>query len=174
MSITFISNPEIQLVIGNRNLPRRAKPSDGKSKRKSEATQVKFNDRELELLIKLNELNVEEKETSTNENRKVKLSKKDKTTSLSLSEVKQLKEELGDSSYLCDLIDIAELKLPENEIAERNPVLEKRIQRLKAEQEQRVYNSMTKNVDSSRKFMPEETISFQCKFRCTYEISPVR
>jgi hypothetical protein len=165
MTTSFITNPEIRLIISNKNIPRRKKSSDGKSKKKSEPQQVKFSDRELELLLKLNDLKVEEK-TSTNEVSKEKLSKNDKTTSLTLSEVKQLKEELDDSSYLCDFIELAELKLPQNDIVERNPVLEKRIQRLKAEQEQRVYNSMTKNVDSSRKHMPEETIAFQCKSRC--------
>lgn len=159
----FIKTPDIKVLISNRNLPRKEKTKDGSASTPSEPKQVKFTDRELDLLKKVNELDIEPT-TTTNENIAEKTSKNDKTTSLSLLELKQLKEDLGDSSFLCDIIAGAQLKLPENEIVERNPVLEKRIQRLKAEQEQRVYQSMTKNVDSSRKFMPEDTISFQCKF----------
>lgn len=161
MSISFITNPEIQLVISKKSLPNKKKSNDETSSQSVVTKPVKFSDRELDLLRKVNELKVDE--TSTKEIKKDKTSKKDKTTSLSLSEVKQLKRDLDESTYLCDIIDGAELKLPQNEVVERNPVLEKRIQRLKAEQEQRVYNTMTKNVDSSRKFMPEDTISFQCK-----------
>lgn len=158
MSISFITNPEIQLTISNKSLPGKKKVVDGAN---SSSTQVKFSERELELLKKINKLETSEKQ---NENKAKKSSKKDKTTTLSLQEVKDLKKQFGDSSFLCDIINSAELKLPENEFVARNPVLEKRIQRLKAQQEQVEYNSMTKNVDASRKHIPEETISYQCKF----------
>lgn len=161
----FIKTPEIQLVINSKSLPSKQKANDGAASHPAVTKQVKFNEWELDLLKKVRELKIDEKtSTTTNENIAEKSSKKDKTTSLSLADVKRLKEELGEGSYLCDVIAGAQLILPENEIIARNPVLEKRIQRLKAEQEQRVYNTMTKNVDSSRRFMPEETIAFQSKF----------
>lgn len=165
MSTAFIVNPEITLVISSKSLPSKKSTKDEKSSHKPCDAQVQFSKRELELLKKVNDLEVEK--LSTKGKKKEKLVKRDKTTSLTLSELKGLKNELGDSAFLCDILDEAELKLPENEIVERNPILEKRIQRLKVQQEQRVYDSMTKNVDSSRKYQPEETISFQCKFHCS-------
>lgn len=162
-NISFILNPEIKLVLSNKSLPGKFKSSDGKSSQRSATEQVKFSERELELLQKVNKLELEKISTKVSSDEK---SKKDKTTALTLSEVKGLKKELGEATYLCDVFDGADFRLPENEIVERNPVLEKRIQRLKREQEQRVYNSMTKNVDSSRKYEPEETISYQSKFQC--------
>uniref|UniRef100_A0A182T5G2 Biogenesis of lysosome-related organelles complex 1 subunit 5 n=1 Tax=Anopheles maculatus TaxID=74869 RepID=A0A182T5G2_9DIPT len=65
--------------------------------------------------------------------------------------------------YLHALLRGCELKLPQNPIQERNPVLEARCQRLRKEQEDREYHRMTKNVDSIRKHMPEETLSYQMK-----------
>lgn len=158
---SFIVNPEINVVISIKDLPAKFKTNEGKSSRSSVTAQVKFTERELDILKKVDKLEADKK--STNLNSKKASLKKEKTTSLTLPQLKQLKKDIGDSAFLCDFVDSAELRLPENEIVERNPVLEKRIQRLKAEQEQRVYNSMTKNVDNSRKYMPEETISFQCK-----------
>ncbi|XP_035896668.1 transmembrane protein 199 [Anopheles stephensi] len=65
--------------------------------------------------------------------------------------------------YLHALLRGCELKLPQNPIQERNPELEARCQRLRKEQEDREYHRMTKNVDSIRKHMPEETLSYQMK-----------
>ena len=161
MSTSFIVNPEIKLVVSKKSLSALNKNNDVKEIKVTTQPQVKFSDHELDLVKKLNELKLESK--STNEKKKEKSLKRDKTTTLSLAELKQLKANLADGTYLCDILDEAELILPENEIVERNPILEKRIQRLKAEQEQRVYNTMTKNVDTRRKFEPEETISYQCK-----------
>lgn len=162
---SFINNPEISLVVSNKSLPKKVSSKNEKSSQPSSSPLVTFNHRELELLLKLNDLKVKNSsgKSSTNEKKKEKQSKRDKTISLTIQEVKELKAGLEESEFLCDIIEDSELKLPENEIVERNPELEKRIQRLKAQQEQRVYNSMTKNVDSSRRFQPEETISFQCK-----------
>lgn len=159
---SFIVNPEIKLLISSKSTSR--KPATKDASHKLTSSQVKFSERELDLLKKVSELKLEK--LSTNESTKEKHVKHGKTTALTLLELKQLKHDLGDNLFLCDIIDGAELKLPENEIKERDPELEKRIQRLKAQQEQRAYNSMTKNVDSSRKFIPEETISYQCKFQC--------
>lgn len=162
---SFIINPEVNLIVSNKSLPKKKTAKNEKSSHPSSLPLVTFSQRELELLIKLNDLKVGKSsgKSSTNEKKNEKQAKRDKTTSLTLQEVKELKADLGESEFLCDIIEQSELKLPENEILERNPVLEKRIQRLKAQQEQRVYNSMTKNVDSSRRYQPEETIAFQCK-----------
>lgn len=65
--------------------------------------------------------------------------------------------------YLNQLLKGSRLVLPKNEILERNPELEARCVRLRLEQEQRMYNAMTKNVDSSRQKLPEDTISYQSK-----------
>uniref|UniRef100_A0A182QXE2 Endoplasmic reticulum-based factor for assembly of V-ATPase n=1 Tax=Anopheles farauti TaxID=69004 RepID=A0A182QXE2_9DIPT len=65
--------------------------------------------------------------------------------------------------YLHTLLAGCLLKLPENPIQERNPELEARCQRLRKEQEDREYQRMTKNVDTVRKHMPEDTISYQMK-----------
>lgn len=163
MSTAFIVNPEITLVISSKSLPGSTRSQDVKSSNESTEVQVQFSNRELEILKKVNDLKLEK--VSTNGKKKEKVVKRDKTTSLRLPELKALKSELGDNKFLCDIIDGAELQLPENEIVERNPVLEKRIQRLKQQQEQRVYESMTKNVDSTRRYQPEETISFQSKLQ---------
>lgn len=172
MSTSFIVNPEIKLFVSSKNIPRSKKSKDEKSSHKSTSSHQKFSERELDLLKKVSELKFDK--LSTKENKRENHVKRDKTKSLTLPELKQLKSNLGESTYLCDIIDGAELQLPENEIVLRNPELEERIQRLKAQQDQRVYNSMTKNVDSSRKFIPEETISYQRKFQCIWDIVQVR
>lgn len=65
--------------------------------------------------------------------------------------------------YLHELLDISELILPRNEVVERNPVLEARIQRLQKEQEDREYRAMTRNVNMSKKFVVEDTLAYQSK-----------
>ncbi|XP_017058563.1 transmembrane protein 199 [Drosophila ficusphila] len=65
--------------------------------------------------------------------------------------------------FLHQLIESSELILPENEIKPRNPELEARCQRLRAEQHNRDYLKMTKNVDAGLKHYPEDTISYQIK-----------
>lgn len=66
--------------------------------------------------------------------------------------------------YLHEIIKGSQLILPQNEITERNPDLEARCQRLKREQDDLKYRMMTKNVDCSRSYEPEETISYQGEF----------
>lgn len=151
MSTSFIVNPKITLVVAKKSLSAIIEGNTDPGKR------VSFNDRELDLLRKVNKLDLE---PPRGENKK-EISKRDKTSSLSLKELKQLK---AGGTFLCDVIETASLVLPQNERVERNPELEERIQRLKREQEQRVYNIMTKNVDTRRKYEPEETISYQCEF----------
>lgn len=65
--------------------------------------------------------------------------------------------------YLHELLEGSKLVLPKNETIVRNPELEARCQRLKREQDERSYQSMTKNVDCSRTHAPDESISYQCK-----------
>ncbi|XP_035788002.1 uncharacterized protein LOC118464644 [Anopheles albimanus] len=65
--------------------------------------------------------------------------------------------------FLHVLLADCPLVMPENPVQERNPVLEARCQLLRKQQEERDYNRMTKNVDSIRKHMPEETIGYQVK-----------
>ncbi|XP_016984006.1 transmembrane protein 199 [Drosophila rhopaloa] len=65
--------------------------------------------------------------------------------------------------FLHQLIDTCELILPENELKPRNPELEARCERLRAEQHNRDYLKMTKNVDAGLKHYPEDTISYQIK-----------
>lgn len=65
--------------------------------------------------------------------------------------------------YLHELLEGSELLLPPNAQIPRNPELEKRCQKLRIEQENERYRNMTKNVDSSRKRLPEDTLSYQMK-----------
>ncbi|KAJ6641269.1 Transmembrane protein [Pseudolycoriella hygida] len=90
---------------------------------------------------------------------------------INLNDVKWLNKKLTEKRnvdadfdvYLNELLSGSRLMLPKNEILERNPELEARCVRLRLEQEARVYNAMTKNVDSSRTKLPEDTISYQIK-----------
>lgn len=108
---------------------------------------------------------------SKNKARQIRAKQREKELSkltLNLSDLKWLhqhllKERKADSSisYLYELIEGSQLVLPPNEYIERNPQLEERCQRLKREQEDQRYRLMTKNVDCSRSYEPEETISYQ-------------
>uniref|UniRef100_A0A182M0Q4 Endoplasmic reticulum-based factor for assembly of V-ATPase n=1 Tax=Anopheles culicifacies TaxID=139723 RepID=A0A182M0Q4_9DIPT len=91
-------------------------------------------------------------------------------TLLNLSDIKWLYTTLKEMRqtdptvpYLHTLLKGCQLRLPANPIQERNQELEARCKRLRKEQEDREYYRMTKNVDSIRKHMPEETISYQMK-----------
>lgn len=112
---------------------------------------------------------------SKNKARQIRAKQREKELSkltLNLSDLKWLhqyllKERKTDSSisYLHELIEGSQLVLPSNEYIERNPELEERCQRLKREQEDQRYRLMTKNVDCSRSYEPEETISYQGKLK---------
>lgn len=67
--------------------------------------------------------------------------------------------------YFHELFEGSEVILPKNVEVERNPELEKRCQLLKNQQQNRVYQKMTKNVDNMRQKHPEDTISYQCKLK---------
>lgn len=63
--------------------------------------------------------------------------------------------------YLHELIEGSEMILPPNQQIPRNPEVEQRCQRLRIEQENQKYRSMTKNVDSIRRRLPEDTFGYQ-------------
>lgn len=72
-------------------------------------------------------------------------------------------QESSSKKYLHELLAGCSLVLPKNEMQERNPVLESRCQKLREQQDQYLYNKMTKGVDMQRRLMPEDTISYQIK-----------
>lgn len=115
------------------------------------------------------------KSSSKSETKRLKLMQKEQQRSkliLHLNDLKWLnallveKRKLNDNNpeYLHVLLEDATLLLPKNEIQERNPELEARCVRLRQEQNARVYNAMTRNVDSSRRQIPDDTIAFQSKY----------
>lgn len=65
--------------------------------------------------------------------------------------------------YLHELLEGADICLPEPKVTPRNPELEARIKKLQAQQDARDYKAMTKSVDSFRKHLPEDTIAYQSK-----------
>lgn len=166
MSTSFVTNPEVRVAISNKHLPKKNNKSSNKSNQNVEQKLIQFSEHEIEILKKVEKLSEldESPPPSPRENR-IKSNKKDKVTEFTIPQIKKLKSELDNSTFLCDLIDFSaiKLKLPENEIIPRNPELEKRIQRLKAEQEQRTYENMTRNIDSGKARLPEDSIAFQCK-----------
>jgi len=65
--------------------------------------------------------------------------------------------------YLHELFDDSDVILPTPKEMPRNPELEARIQKLAAQQNNREYQAMTKSIDSSRKFLPEDSVAYQSK-----------
>ncbi|CAL1681734.1 unnamed protein product [Lasius platythorax] len=65
--------------------------------------------------------------------------------------------------YLHELFDDSNVLLPMPKETPRNPELEARIQKLRAQQNAREYQTMTKSIDSMRKFLPEDSIAYQMK-----------
>jgi len=67
-------------------------------------------------------------------------------------QLKKLREHLRSTpGQFHDLVTKCEMILPKPELAPRNPVLEARIQNLKAKQAQKEYDKMTDNVDPLRR-----------------------
>ncbi len=129
-----------------------------------------FDDDELDESIE----NLSSKPMSKNQALKQKRLRREKERAkltINLNDIKWLNNKLTEKRnadadfklYLNQLLKGSRLVLPKNEILERNPELEARCVRLRLEQEQRMYNAMTKNVDSSRQKLPEDTISYQSK-----------
>ncbi|XP_015436221.1 PREDICTED: transmembrane protein 199 [Dufourea novaeangliae] len=77
-----------------------------------------------------------------------------------LEEHRKAKQE---NVYLHDLLEAADIELPTPKVTPRNPELEARVQKLKAQQDAREYRAMTKSVDSIRRELPEDTIAYQMK-----------
>lgn len=75
--------------------------------------------------------------------------------------------------YLHDLLKNSIILVPENKKVERNPELEKRCEQLKIQHENKLYKTMTKNVDNIRIRHSEDTIGFQRKFSNLYLIMAI-
>ncbi|XP_013149322.1 PREDICTED: uncharacterized protein LOC106111725, partial [Papilio polytes] len=77
--------------------------------------------------------------------------------------INKLREEGKDVPYLHVLFEGSQIELPENGIVKRNPDLEARCVKLRAQMEAREYRKMTKSVDNVRMRFPEDSISYQMK-----------
>lgn len=114
-------------------------------------------------VTKANTENVSEK----NEN----LEEKSKGPYLITSDIEWLYSHLqsrkikGDKNipYLHVLLEGIHVEMPKNKTIKRNPVLEARCVKLRAQQEAREYRKMTKSVDNVRMRFPEDSISYQLK-----------
>ncbi|XP_043198086.1 transmembrane protein 199-like [Amphibalanus amphitrite] len=85
---------------------------------------------------------------------------------LSLEAMRWLRERLtaeGQQEPLFDLLAGGTMELPSPVTQERNPELEARCQRLRAEQEERSYRKMVRNVDSNRFKEPSLEIGKQMR-----------
>ncbi|KAK3596313.1 hypothetical protein CHS0354_014799 [Potamilus streckersoni] len=75
---------------------------------------------------------------------------------IKIKDVKSLHKEINDircstdqpKVYLHEMLEGSDLHIPEFKCHARNPILEARIQRLQAQQENREYNNMVRNVQS--------------------------
>lgn len=105
---------------------------------------------------------------SCDQNKEMRDQLKLSTKYLQLSHIKWVYSIIGinkydqDSKYLHDILFACAIILPKN-ILKRDPVLEARCQMLRAKQENQNYIKMTKNIDSTRSTLPEDTISYQVK-----------
>lgn len=66
--------------------------------------------------------------------------------------------------YLNTLLEGSDIRIPKNQRIKRNPVLEARCVKLRAQQEAREYRQMTKSVDNVRLRFPEDSISYQSEY----------
>lgn len=80
------------------------------------------------------------------------------------------KRENGDKNvpYLHVLIEGSHIEMPDNQVIKRNPDLEARCVKLRAQQEAREYRKMTKGVDNVRIRFPEDSINYQCNVLFSY------
>ncbi|KAF3422874.1 hypothetical protein E2986_01145 [Frieseomelitta varia] len=102
----------------------------------------------------------------------IKKSTKDKQKDilLKLNELQWLNKYLEEyrtinmeSIYLHELLEEDDIKLPTPKVTPRNPELEARMQKLRAQQNAIKYRAMTKNVDTTTRNLPEDSISYQMK-----------
>lgn len=91
---------------------------------------------------------------------------------LSLVDVKWLKaflvkyrETRREEIYLHELIRGAKVVLPQPKVIPRNPELDARVKKLYAQQQNKVYQRMTKHVDNFRSKAPEDTLAYQSKHK---------
>ena len=88
---------------------------------------------------------------------------------LSIEDIKWLKSFIAEKKqdekvYIHELLEGVDVILPQPKVTPRNPELEARVKKLKAQQQNRDYKAMTKSVDSLRKHLPEDSFAFQSKF----------
>ncbi|CAD1480547.1 unnamed protein product [Heterotrigona itama] len=102
----------------------------------------------------------------------IKKSTKDKQKDilLKLNELRWLNKYLEEyrtinmeSIYLHELLEEDDIRLPTPKVTPRNPELEARMQKLRAQQNAIKYRAMTKNVDTVTRNLPEDSISYQMK-----------
>lgn len=168
---TFIKNTEINLV-----LPKKLKSLIEKNdKTKAEISKHEFTKRETEILIKLGahqeqQKSCDESIPDCDENTEKEMKVPSKSAIVLLSQLKEICVKLENQrragkneQFLHEILQDSLLILPQNEIQERNPELEARCLKLKAELAKKEYQNMTKNVDNSRKRLPEDTIAYQSK-----------
>ena len=102
----------------------------------------------------------------------IKKSTKDKQKDilLKLNELRWLNKYLEEyrtinmeSIYLHELLEEDDIRLPTPKVTPRNPELEARMQKLRAQQNAIKYRAMTKNVDTATRNLPEDSISYQSK-----------
>ncbi|XP_013194666.2 uncharacterized protein LOC106138157 [Amyelois transitella] len=77
--------------------------------------------------------------------------------------LKEKRNEDKDVPFLHVLLEGVDVVMPDNELIKRNPILEERCVKLRAQQEAREYRKMTKSVDNVRIRFPEDSISYQLK-----------
>ncbi|XP_065222786.1 uncharacterized protein LOC135847258 isoform X1 [Planococcus citri] len=82
---------------------------------------------------------------------------------IQLEDILWLKKKLPKDVRIYKLLENCDVKLPAPELEPRNPELEARIQKLKVLEEERRYQDMTRNVDTSRVRHPEDSIAYQMK-----------
>lgn len=116
--------------------------------------------------------NTKKSKGDCNENTKNNTKDKEDKLHLTTSDIDWLYDHLQklrskgekDVPYLYELLEGSEINTPENAIIKRNPVLEARCVKLRAQQEAKEYRKMTKSVDNVRMRFPEDSISYQCKY----------
>lgn len=123
----------------------------------------KVNEKDLQEVLKSLEIHYDDDEEDEKEEKK-------KPHTLTLTDLKFLNKILlekrktsEDIPYLHELLENSKIFLPKNEVIPRNPELEARCQKLREEQQNREYRNMTKDVDSVRRHLPEDTIAYQLK-----------
>lgn len=97
------------------------------------------------------------------ENLERQILKNNDDAKLTVNDLKWLKCNIDLELPIHELLTKWRIDVPEPPVIPRNRELEARIQRLRVEQEERDYRSMTKNVDSIRVKHPEDSIGYQIK-----------